>query len=193
MIAVGTHDGKYIVFDCKPKLRYNYSFTVRNRLGRFALGRKVTNIQFINHSRALISTNDSRIRFVNMSDGKMIHKYKGLLNEESMIRAYYEYVFINFREIHELVICASADGMCYIWNLYNKEHTNKRKNYSCEFFKPFEKDIPTSSIFLNDICSNNYIKKVIQLTTKVRVSSIILNVSQGGRIQVLLNCENLEL
>jgi WD40 repeat protein len=94
MIAIGTHDGKCSIYDCKPKLRYNFSFTCRNRIGKYSHGRKITNIHFLNRTKALITTNDSRIRLINISDGKMIHKYKGLVNEEFMIRAYNEYVLL---------------------------------------------------------------------------------------------------
>ena len=50
--------------------------------------KKVTNIEFVNRNSALITTCDLRIRYVNMPDGKLIYKYKGLINEKKMIRAF---------------------------------------------------------------------------------------------------------
>ncbi len=89
-----------------------------------------------------------------------------------------------------MIISSSADGFVYVWNKYNKEN-NSKKNYSCEFFKPFDKDIPTCSLFLNDISTTCYLKKLFNITTKLFVSTIILNVSIGGRLQILLNIEDI--
>lgn len=101
-----------------------------------------------------------------------------------MIRAYID-------ELHDIVISASEDGFVYLWNKLNQENNNK-KNYYYEFFKPFEKDTPCCSFFANDQCTANYLKKVFTLTTKIMINSIIVNVTLGGRLQVLLNCEELE-
>jgi hypothetical protein len=60
----------------------------------------------------LITTNDSRIRLVNVADGKTIQKYKGHLNDEYMIRA-------TFEEIYDLIISASDDGFVYVWKKLN--------------------------------------------------------------------------
>jgi hypothetical protein len=113
----------------------------------------------------------------------MIQKYKGLLNEEFMIRSFSE-------ETNELIISASEDGNVYVWNQFNKESTNK-KNYSCEIFKPFQKDVCSCSIFSSDISNTNYLKKLFNLTTKIMIHSFILNATVGGRLQVLLNCEEI--
>jgi hypothetical protein len=162
-------------------LRYNFSFTCRNRIGKFALGRKITNIEFLNKSMALITTNDSRIRLINISDGKLIHKYKGLQNEESMIRA-------SIEEGKDMIVAASEDGYNYIWHKFNKE-SNSKKNYACEFFKPFEKECPSCSMFVSEKGAANYLKKLFNFTTKIFVHSIIINTTVSGRIQVLLNCD----
>ena len=82
LISIGTHNGKIIIYDLIPKISYNCSFTVRNKLGINSSGKKVTNIEFVNRNSALITTSDSRIRYVNMTNGKLIYKYKGLVNEK---------------------------------------------------------------------------------------------------------------
>jgi WD40 repeat protein len=161
-------------------LRYHSSFSCKNRIGKYSNGRKVTNISFLNRSQVLITTNDSRVRLVNVSDGKLISKYKGGINEEFMIRAYYN-------ETHEMIISASEDGNCILWNKMNKQ-TISKKNYFYEYFKPFEKDIVSSSFFIGDEITANYMRRMFNITTKIMVGSIIINVSVGGRMQVLLNC-----
>jgi hypothetical protein len=51
--------------------------TCKNRRGKFSNGRKVTGIDFLSANIAMISTNDSRIRFVDarVSDRLMIKLY----------------------------------------------------------------------------------------------------------------------
>jgi WD40 repeat protein len=152
-------------------------------MGKFYLGRKITHIDFINRTQALITTNDSRIRLVNVSDGKMIHKYKAHLNEEYMIRAFSD-------DTNDLIISASEDGFVYIWNRLNKEN-NKKKNYYYEFYRPFSKDTASCSFIVNDECMAGYLKKLFNITTKIMIISISINASVGGRLQVLLNCEEI--
>ncbi len=77
-------------------------------MGKYSNGRKVTNIGFVNKNTALITTNDSSIRMVNIATGKTLQKYKGLKNDDYMIRAVYE-------ELFDLVISASDDSYVYIW------------------------------------------------------------------------------
>ena len=181
-VAIGTHNGKIIIYDIKPKISYNCSFVVRNRVGKNSLGKKVTNIEFVNRNSALITTCDSRIRYVSMPDGKMIYKYKGLVNEKSMIRAHCD---LNY----DLIISGSENGYCYIWSRNNKEDKNK-KNYHYEYFKPYSKDIVECSMFVNENCMTGYLKKFYKLTTNVFVSSIIVNATDKGRIQILLNVDD---
>lgn len=69
----------------------------------------MTGIYFKNMKEAIITTNDSRIRLINGYDGKSIKKFKGHLNDESLIRA-------NYEEIYGMIICASDDGYVYLWN-----------------------------------------------------------------------------
>ena len=182
-VAIGAHNGKVIIYDIEPKISYNCSFSCRNRVGKNALGKKVTSIEFVNKNSALITTADSRIRYVNMPDGKLIYKYKGHVNEQSMIRAYNDMLY-------DLIISGSENGYCYIWNKNNKEKKNK-KNYSYEYFKPFSKDIVECSIFANEPCMTGFLKKFFKLTTKIFVISVIVNATDKGRLQVLLNVEEI--
>ena len=149
-------------------------------MGKFSYGRKITNISFINRTQALITTNDSRIRLINISDGKLIQKYKAHINQEYMIRAFSD-------DSHDLVISASEDGFVYVWSRFNQESSNK-KNYNYEFYRPFSKDTSSCSFIVNDECQAGYLKKLFNLTCKIMINSIVINASVGGRLQVLINC-----
>ena len=162
-------------------MKYSYSFDCKNKSGKYADGRKITGIEFLNKATALITTNDSSIRLVNVNDGKMLQKYKGLVNDEYMIRASYE-------EIYDLVISASDDGNCYIWKK-NYPNAIDVKNKVYEYFKCFEKDTPTCSLFTVDIALSGFIKKLLKVTQKFFLKSVIINASSTGRIQVLINTE----
>ncbi len=89
-------------------MKYSYSFNLKNKKGNYSSGTKITNLEFLNNNTILATTNDSSIRLVNASDGKTIQKYKGLINDKTILRAFYE-------EIYDLVICSSDDGYVYVW------------------------------------------------------------------------------
>ena len=180
-LAIGAHNGKVIIYSISPKISFNCSFSCKNRVGKNALGKKVTNIEFVNRNSALVTTADSRIRLVSMPDGKLIHKYKGHVNEVAMIRAHVD-------TLHDVVVTGSENGHCYLWNKMNKENGNK-KNYAYEYFKPFSKDIVESTRIVPDICLAGYIKKFYKLTTNIFIHSVVINATDKGRLQVLLNVE----
>jgi hypothetical protein len=130
------------------------------------------------------TTNDCRIRLVNTSDGKLIQKYKGHTNREFMIRGFSE-------QWHDLVISASEDDMVFVWSRINKE-SRERKNYHYELFRAFEKDTPASSLFLNEMYVTDYFKKLCLVSNKLLLYSLIINVSVGGRFQVLINVDKVD-
>ena len=176
-IAVGTKNGKVYIYD---NLIYSNSFNARNRYGKNSLGKKVTSIVFINKSNALVTTCDSCIRLVSMNDGKYISKYKGYTNEQYMIRA-------DVDLSSDIIISGSEDGFCYVWHIKNEE--KKKKNYNYEYFKPFLKDVVECSIIIDEKCFVNYIKKILRLTNKINVVSVIINSTEKGKIEVLLNID----
>lgn len=180
-LAIGTHNGKIIVYNINNDIHYDYSFNCRNKLGKFSSGKKVTNINFIDKYRALITTSDSRIRLMNMNNGKIIHKYKGHQNLNSMIRSSTDLC-------NDILICGSEDNFCYIWDLFN---TNEKeiKNYKYEYFKPFAKENIYCSFIVPEICYTNYIKKIYKLTNKINIISIIITATDNGRLEILLNAE----
>lgn len=81
----------------------------RNGRGKFAKGRKVTGIEFLNVNFAMVTTNDSRIRFIDIQNGKIIYKIKGHKNETFPVRA-------SMSEDLSHVVCGSEDGEVYLWS-----------------------------------------------------------------------------
>ena len=180
-IAIGTINGKINIYDLfDQNVRYNHSFTCRNRVGKNSLGKKLTSITFINKSQALITSCDSCIRLISMNDGKNISKYKGYINEHSMIRASVDLS-------NDIILSGSEDGSCYVWHIKNEE--KKRKNYNYEYFKPFCRDIVECSLIIDEKCYTNYIKKILKLTNRINVVSVIITSSDKGKIEVLLNID----
>jgi hypothetical protein len=59
------------------------------------------------------------------------------------------------------------------------------KNNSYEYFRPFEKDLPTSAFFANEFVLHSYQKKFF--LNKILVRSVILISSQSGKISVLID------
>ena len=179
-IAIGTINGKIHVYDLlSNKGRYSHNFNCRNRVGKNSLGKKVTSINFINKKNAIISTCDSCVRLVSMDEGKNLSKYKGYVNENGMIRT-------DIDLSNDIIIAGSEDGYCYSWKML-AEDTVYLKNYNYECFKPFERDVVECCIIVNEECFTNYMKKVLRFTNKINILSIIINSTDNGKIEVLLN------
>ena len=179
-IAIGTINGKIHVYDLMDNTgRYNTNFNCRNRVGKNSLGKKVTSINFLNKKNAIISTCDSCVRLLSMKEGKNLSKYKGYVNENSMIRA-----DIDFS--NDVIITGSENGYCYTWKIL-AEDEKYLKNYNYESFKPFERDIVECSIVVNEKCFVNYMKKLLFFTNKINIISIFINSTDNGKIEVLLN------
>ena len=179
-IAIGTINGKIHVYDLFSNSgRYNHNFNCRNRVGKNSLGKKVTSINFINKKNAIISTCDSCVRLVSMDEGKNLSKYKGYVNENGMIRT-------DIDLSNDIIIAGSEDGYCYSWKML-AEDKDYLKNYNYECFKPFERDVVECCIIVNEECFTNYMKKVLRFTNKINILSIIINSTDNGKIEVLLN------
>ena len=180
-LSIGTHKGKILVYKLLDNIVYDYCFYCRNKLGKFSSGKKITSIHFIDKIRALITTSDSKIRLVSMETGNIIHKYKGHQNFNSMIRSSTDL-------INDVIISGSEDNFCYIWDLFN--NTDKKvKNYKYEYFKPFARENIYCSLIAPEICYTNYIKKIYKLTNKINIISVIINATDNGRLEVLLNID----
>ena len=181
-IGIGTEKGRIFVYNSYPKINYNNNFFCsEKKFGMFHAGKKVTSIQFLDKIHAIISTSDSYIRLVDMSAGRILYKYKGYVNKNSMTRG-----FIDVCD--DVIIAGSEDGYCYVWNFFNNEdHIKKDKNKNYERCKPYSKELIECSLIVDERCYVNYMQKILNLTNKLIITSIIINGTSGGRLEVLLN------
>jgi hypothetical protein len=69
----------------------------------------VTGVEFLDDSIVCVTTNDSRIRFINTFRARVVLKLKGHKNIDYMIKA-------GMSWDRKFLICASDDGHCYFWN-----------------------------------------------------------------------------
>ena len=181
-IGIGTEKGRIYVYNTFPTINYNNNFFVSNKkFGIFHGGKKVTSIQFIDKIHAIVTTSDSLIRLVDMSAGRILYQYKGYANKNSMTRGYMD---VN----DDVIIVGGEDGYCYLWSLFDKEN-NKEKNINYECFKPFAKELIECSIIAHENCYVNYMQKILKLTNKILILSIIINGTSKGRLEILLNID----
>ena len=174
-LAIGTHKGNVIVYEIKGnKQSYKGSFSCKNRIGK-----KITSIEFINKNEAIISTCDSRIRHLSMNDGTIIHKYKGFVNEESMIKFCIDYT-------SDIILTGSDNGYCYVWDI----NWAQRKNSTYEYFIPYPKHLVHCSLIVPEKCYCNYLKKIMKITNKLLITSIIINATNHGTLEILLNIDD---
>lgn len=134
------------------RLNYITRVDCKNRRGKFSSGRKITGIAFLNKSEVIISTNDSRLRHINLEDCIQKYKYKGHLNENLQIEGTLSYD-------QNYLISGSEDGQVYIWNRihdiplvgskYQHGSIYKNKVKAYESFQPYtnEKILSPVSIF----------------------------------------------
>jgi len=177
-IAVGFHNGKISTFDIYPKLKFQSTYDCKNGSGKYSDGRKVTGIEFINNNEMLVSTNDSRIRLLNIKENRTKTKFKGHENNELMIKAFYD-------ETNSYIISASDDGFIYIWKKEIAYNDKTLKNDAYIRFKPFEDGSSTCSFFLNETDFVPYQKKL--LNHGLFIKNVILSLSKDGKMRVIVN------
>ena len=94
---------------------------------------------------------------------------------------------MNIDSFNDIIITGSENGHCYLWTVYNKEN-DKIKNYNYEYFK-----IASSNNIINvaQIVSEkyyvNYFKKILSITNKIILDSIIIIGNDKGEIRILIN------
>ena len=174
-IAIGTSKGKILIYSIFPTFNFEYKFYCKEKFGK-----PITNINFFSNSSCIISSLDSKIRFMNIKDCKIIHKYKGHKNEKNNIK-------IGLDLCNDVIISGSENGYCYLWNIFNKENDNI-KNYSYEYFRPFSSnDVITLAQIITEECYVNYYQKILKITNKIMLDSIIISANDKGRIKIMLN------
>ena len=208
-LCLGSIRGNIFIYDVLENFRYSYSFHVRNKNKKGSLKKKITNIKFLTKNEILVTTNDNRIRIMNINDGSVIQKFKGHKNTEGMLKC-------DFCENYEVIISPSEDGYVYLWNIekkrkldimndviininstsdiYEKEKLNKKiLNY--EYFKPNyseRKEYCTQCLFLEGQNLINYNHKIYNNELLIYIKNIIFLTTNKGNIHVILNFNALE-
>ena len=112
-LIAGLENGEVHVYDSsEDKLRHLIRIECKNRAGRYSKGAKVTGIDFFANKLenfAMVTTNDSRIRFLNLKTGEVLIKTKVNRNESYNIRA-------ALNPDYYFALCASEDGQIFLWN-----------------------------------------------------------------------------
>ena len=173
--AVGTHKGKIYVYTIFPKINFEYKFDCKNTFGK-----PIININFYSNLYCVVSSLDSRIRFVNINDGKIIHKYKGHKNEKNKIK-------INIDTCNDIIITGDETGHCYLWNVYNKENA-EIKNYNFEYFRiGSSNEVINAAQIVKEKCYVDYFKKILHITNQIMLESIMIIGTDRGEMKILLN------
>ncbi|CDW78911.1 wd repeat-containing protein [Stylonychia lemnae] len=172
-LYVGLVNGDVVIYDStQEQLRPLRIVECKNKRGKFSKGRKVTSIDFLTVNIAMITNNDSRIRFIDARNGKQIYKIKAHKNESFPIKA-------SISDDFSHVICGSEDGDLYLWSqiqntVIQMSKTSligklllKDKTNSCEYFTPYCKSQPvTAAVFAPEqvklIQMKRYFKNVLE-------------------------------
>lgn len=182
-IIIGSDKGKILVYRLYPNINFDYSFSCKNRYGKNSKGKEINGIKFYSQSLAIISSLDSRIRFVDIEKKITLYKYKGHQNENS------SEIKSNIDPCNDIIINGSENGFCYLWHIFNKE-SNNSKNNSYECFTPFTEEKLITTQIISEKPYTSYFKKILKITNKIFISSIIINSSDKGRLQILLNIDD---
>ena len=173
--AVGTTKGKVFVYTIFPKIKFEYKFECKNTFGK-----PIININFYSNTLCVISSLDSRIRLVNIKDGKIVQKYKGHLNEKNKIKT-------NIDSCNDIIVTGSENGICYLWNVYNKENSDI-KNYNFEYFKiASSNDVINIAQIVSEKCYVNYYQKILSITNQIILDSIMIIGNDKGELKILIN------
>lgn len=110
-------------------LKQQFHIHVRSSRGKNAKGSKITGIRTANAQggdvRALISSNDSRVRIYSLKTRMLEVKFRGLENQSSQIHA-------RFGDDATYVVSGSEDRRAYIWGTGHPEAELKDKQpYEC--------------------------------------------------------------
>jgi len=128
-VVIGLYDGQ-VVFFATENLKYQDQCDCRNRHGKHRKGKKVTGVVFSpDGSHLLVTTNDSRVRLIDVKEKTVVSKIKGMHNEGLQIRAF-------FGEDGNSVISGSEDQHVYVWtSISNSDKTIMARNDCHESFR----------------------------------------------------------
>ncbi|KAJ1608256.1 WD40 protein [Cryptosporidium canis] len=109
-LACGFKDGGVAFYDART-LKYRCDVDCRNRRGKSSKGRKVSGISWKRDNKSvLVTTNDSRVRLFNLSDLSTFVKFKGHINEETLLSA-------QISNDERFIVSGSENGYICLWDL----------------------------------------------------------------------------
>lgn len=132
-LACGFKDGGVAFYDART-LKYRCDVDCRNRRGKSSKGRKVSGISWKRDNKSvLVTTNDSRVRLFNLSDLSTFIKFKGHINEETLLSA-------QISNDEKFIVSGSENGYICLWDLQQDcgrstfgIHYGKNNQYSSNF------------------------------------------------------------
>lgn len=176
VVAAGLLNGQVFFYDAEG-LKYITQIFCQNSRGSYKAGRKVTGLIFRKitssnnastqssaaniGSQLLVTTNDNRLRLIDMSDYSQITKYKGANNSNMQIRAC-------FSEDEKYIISGSEDGKVCIWNTSNNNINNNNGLLSRVFTWQNKKIIKNNSY---EYFYSNIIKQINNSSIKSQKSN----------------------
>ena len=197
-LCLGSIYGNIFIYEVIENFRYSYSFHVRNKKGKGSMDRKITDMKFLTKTQILVTTNDDRIRILNINNGDVIQKFRGHKNTEGMLKA-------DYCENYELIISPSEDKYVYLWNIKKSkkkvdkpEKATKKLNqkiHNYEYFKPNyleRKEYCTQCLFIEGQNLIDYNHKIYNNELFIYIKNIIMLTTNKGNIQVILDYNILE-
>ena len=197
-LCLGSIYGNIFVYEVIENFRYSYSFHVRNKKGKGSMDKKITGMKFLTKTQILVTTNDNRIRILNINNGDVIQKFRGHKNTEGMLKC-------DYCENYELIISPSEDKYVYLWNIKkNKKKVDKpekaekkvnQKIHNYEYFKPNyleRKEYCTQCLFVEGQNLINYNHKLYNNELFIYIKNIIMLTTNKGNIQIILDFNTLE-
>ncbi len=97
----------------------------------------------------------------------------------------------SYSEFNKFVITSSEDNKIYLWNQVQQigDKIIKNKSYRC--FEPFKDSKLKDTYCVNELAFNDYMMKFSYFYNKILLRFVVLNTSEDGAIQVLINYEKL--
>lgn len=195
-LCLGSNEGNIFIYEVKENFKYMYFLPINNSKKKFYGGYKIIDMIFINQNELIVSSNDNKIRIININNGNVLKKYKGHKNNEGMIKICYS------KKSH-LLVSSSEDKNIYLW----QKKTNSFGSYSIilnkrpktinnyEYFLPNykeKKEFCTQCIFISKDIINNYNLKINKNSLNIIVKTIFILITNEGYLQVLIDYKNEE-
>jgi WD40 repeat protein len=139
IVIAGLFNGMCVIYSADGLVSLG-NVDCRNRRGPFRHGRKVTGIDFTsNSSHALVTTNDSRIRLIDLLSKQTVAKFSGLRNQNLQVRA-------TLDTSSKRLVAGSEDGRVIIWrtqnDLFQPAINPRMTGYDSSRVRSFEYFIP---------------------------------------------------